>query len=421
MRKKVNKNLRLVFCGIICTMFIVVSFSTAIGTPIITQSNNTRKENSPIPLKSPVSFKFLNWDFWDNPPHIFTRNLGNVGIGTTSPVAKFHVDNGAVLFNGTTGSTPVSGAGIRLMWIPNKGAFRAGYVSGDQWDDVAIGRYSVAMGIATTASGDFSTAIGDGTTASGEVSTAMGEATIARGTTSIAMGLYTTANGDYSTAMGQKIVVNGIGSLGIGLAFHNPDWIVNADNVMSIMGGKVGIGTTNPNSELEINGNVTATAFVGDGSGLMNIPGRPLIIYTGDDFDSMANNSPGGGSDEESHEFEPFFSSNLTGMIYLRIEVTATIELLAQDVVNRVELKIQTKEIGGEYIDSMIYKTLRFQSGYPYHLLSTDTFTYYHSLTNGEKTNGVQIKIFSRSTTSPPSGIPACAYFQNFQTVITPV
>jgi hypothetical protein len=307
------------------------------------------------------------------------------------------------------------------MWIPSKGAFRAGYVSGNQWDDVAIGRYSVAMGIATTASGDFSTAIGDGTTASGEVSTAMGEATTARGTTSIAMGLYTTANGDYSTAMGQKIVVNGIGSLGIGLAYHNPNWIVNADNVMSVMGGKVGIGTTNPNSELEINGNVTATAFVGDGSGLTNIPGRPLIIYTGDDFDSMANNSPEGGSDEESYEFDPFSSSNLTGMIYLRIEVTATIELLAQDVVNRVELKIQTKEIGGVYTDSMIYKTLRFQSGYPYHLLSTDTFTYYHSLTNGEKTNGVQIKIFSRSTSLPPSGIPACAYFQNFQTIITPV
>ncbi|MCB0519685.1 MAG: tail fiber domain-containing protein [Lewinellaceae bacterium] len=47
---------------------------------------------------------------------------------------------------GTTGSTPVSGAGTRLMWIPAKSAFRAGVVSGTQWDNINVGTNSFVGG-----------------------------------------------------------------------------------------------------------------------------------------------------------------------------------------------------------------------------------------------------------------------------------
>jgi len=405
--------------------------------------------------------------YWGlNGNNIYNINNGNVGIGTTSPFVKFQVNNGAVLFNGTTGITPVSGAGTRFMWIPSKAAFRAGYTGGNSWDDrnigvhsvamgdstaasgasstamgqmtYASGDYSTAMGIGTTASGDRSTAMGQSTTASGSHSTAMGYGTVASGDTSTAMGFLTTAsgivstamggdttaNGWLSTAMGHNITVNGEGSVGFGLDLHSPFWVVNANHVMSIMGGNVGIGTTNPQTALEVNGNVKATTFTGDGSGLTNLPGGPLIIYTGNGFDSMADNGIGGvNSDEESYEFEPFSSSHLTGMTYLKIEVTATIELSSDstNTNNLVELKVQTKEIGGQYTDSMSYKTLETENVYSAHFLSTHTFTYYHSLTNGEKTNGIQIKIFSRSTSLPVSWLPGYAHFQNFQTVITPV
>ncbi|MFN8345131.1 MAG: hypothetical protein U0X91_09010 [Spirosomataceae bacterium] len=36
------------------------------------------------------------------------------------------ISNGFVIFKGATGTTPASGAGTRLMWIPSKKAFRAG-------------------------------------------------------------------------------------------------------------------------------------------------------------------------------------------------------------------------------------------------------------------------------------------------------
>jgi hypothetical protein len=133
---------------------------------------------------------------------------GQVGIGTASPSAKLHVDNGALLLTGSTGSTPISGAGTRMMWIPDKAAFRAGSVDGTQWDDVNIGNRSTAIGYNTMASGNYSTAMGRETTASGTYSTAMGWDTTAIGKASTAMGWDTTASGMYSTSMGYLTEAN---------------------------------------------------------------------------------------------------------------------------------------------------------------------------------------------------------------------
>jgi len=153
----------------------------------------------------------------------FFASAQNVGIGITTPVARLHVADSNVLFTGpvtvpvtTAYYPPAQGAGTRMMWYPQKAAFRVGNTNGDTWDFNKIGPYSIATGFATTASGYYSTAIGAVTTASGDYSTAMGASTTASGNISTAMGGQTTASGEYSTAMGSQNAAYGNYSTAMG-------------------------------------------------------------------------------------------------------------------------------------------------------------------------------------------------------------
>lgn len=147
---------------------------------------------------------------------------GNMGIGTLIPVAKLHVQDSSVVFSATgvapltTGNPPISGTGRRMMWYPDKAAFRAGYVGNNNWDMFNTGNYSAAFGSNTQASGLVSTALGNGTIASGENSLASGQFSIAFGLNSTAMGYYTTAPGTYATSLGYQANAQGVGSLATG-------------------------------------------------------------------------------------------------------------------------------------------------------------------------------------------------------------
>ena len=104
---------------------------------------------------------------------------------------------------------PVSGEGTRMMWIPEKSAFRAGTVVGPQWDADSIGTWSFAGGFGTQAKGIYSTALGGNARALGISSTALGTITTASGNYSTALGLYTTSSGYGSTAFGQSTTAFG--------------------------------------------------------------------------------------------------------------------------------------------------------------------------------------------------------------------
>ena len=150
--------------------------------------------------------------------------IGKVGINTSSPLAMLHVKDSNVLFSGPAtlpvpafqANPPVSGAGTRMMWYPDKAAFRAGKVSSTEWDKSSIGNFSFAVGQNTTASGDNSTSFGNQTISSGNYSTAIGDNTVASNISSVAMGSFSTASGTYSTAVGFNSLASGSSSTAMG-------------------------------------------------------------------------------------------------------------------------------------------------------------------------------------------------------------
>ncbi len=67
------------------------------------------------------------------------------------------------------------------------------------------------------------------------------------------MGRDTTASGNGATAMGREIEAQGDYSVAIALNDQNGA-VVSQPNTMAIVGGKVGIGTLNPESALQVSG-----------------------------------------------------------------------------------------------------------------------------------------------------------------------
>jgi hypothetical protein len=88
-----------------------------------------------------------------------------------------------------------SGWGSRMMWVPQKFAFRAGQAQSDNWDEASIGQGSVAFGINTTASGFGAVAMGGGSLASAPFAVALGNMTGALAPGAVALG-FNSAAGD---------------------------------------------------------------------------------------------------------------------------------------------------------------------------------------------------------------------------------
>jgi hypothetical protein len=122
--------------------------------------------------------------------------------------AKGNISQGETLGN--------IGSGAFMIFYPRKGAFRAGVVFNNQWDDDNIGFFSFAGGSNTIASGIYSVAFGYGNIANNDSAVAFGLGNIASGEQSFAAGLQNTASGNRAVALGHQNTASGNGSVALG-------------------------------------------------------------------------------------------------------------------------------------------------------------------------------------------------------------
>lgn len=189
-----------IFSYLLITVFLTLGLSISFQSLLavwLAPSANPPGNNTDEPLNKGSSAQikggplFINYD--NSPVTPFGLAVyGKVGIGTAVPRTALELSgDGAILAIGTFDEgwiEPNLGAGARMLWYPNKVAFRAGYVSGGQWNDANIGIASVAFGAGTTARGYASAAFGGSTSASGQNSVAFGNNAVASGDVSAALG-----------------------------------------------------------------------------------------------------------------------------------------------------------------------------------------------------------------------------------------
>jgi hypothetical protein len=153
----------------------------------------------------------------DDPTHLL-RLTNTDALPNWNDFTLFTVDSGGgLLARGALGfgRIPMSGQGLRLMWHPYKGAFRAGSAD-TEWDEAHVGFYSWAGGNKTRASAFGAFAFGDQCIASGSNSVCFGSNNQATATGSFSSGVTSVASGFGSTAMGFTNVASSQGTVALG-------------------------------------------------------------------------------------------------------------------------------------------------------------------------------------------------------------
>lgn len=266
-------------------------------------------------------------DWVINTDTLYNNSSTNIAIGTDSPEksALFQVLTGTEYtkglivngeYNASMGGYPNMGAGTRMMFFPGNGAFRAGTVDSDQWDNANTGGRSVAFGNNNIASGANSSAFGSSNTvggissfaagnncyASGFYSFAAGNADTASATNAVAFGENTNADGSYSSSFGYHTRAESSNSFAIGrynigggnasswteedplFEVGNGSYSTPSNAFTILKNGNTGIGTHDPDYTLEVSGDAAISGEIVDNTDSPGTNGQ-ILKSTGTGFE----------------------------------------------------------------------------------------------------------------------------------------
>ena len=190
------------------------------------------------------------------------------------------------------------------MWIPEKSAFRAGTVTGTEWDAANIGADSVAFGLDNLTSGPVSIAFGYSNQVSANAGVALGgENTIGdfagfgvaignlnhignAADNSVALGYENVVNGSNAVALGSSHTINSISGVALGHGGNvNGNYQTVFGKFNASLGDTVALIVGNGTSS-DVRSNALELTFTGD----LEIAGnyvlssaRPTKIGTGPD------------------------------------------------------------------------------------------------------------------------------------------
>ena len=92
MKKELNKKIRRMLTVAICVLFVATCFSgAAIDSSKLSKETmvETTDQIDEMGIRDYIpEFKIVkdtDWNYWSNPPHMYSIPEGNVGIGTTNP------------------------------------------------------------------------------------------------------------------------------------------------------------------------------------------------------------------------------------------------------------------------------------------------------------------------------------------------
>lgn len=241
--------------------------------------------------------------------YVDNADAQNVGIGTTSPLARLHVADSSVVFSAagdvpvSPGLPPISGAGRRMMWYADKAAFRAG-LAFDEWRRDSIGNYSTALGYNNLALGASSFSVGLSNRAVGSGSIAIGSFNNSISANSISLGYNNSTKGLHAASIGFNNIANGYSSFSAGMyndSIVGTELIPGVNSPLFVIGngtsnitrrnalavfknGNVGIGTNVPAARLHVaDSNVvfSSPGFASENPGLPPISGsgRRMMWY----------------------------------------------------------------------------------------------------------------------------------------------